>query len=158
MPQVNRETDWQEMHENLRTVVAWRRTMIGGMSLAVFLIGMGSSFSLWALNRSADHWQVMETELVSLRKDLAVFQAQVQPFISAGPRYTADNARSEHREIEATIKEWVRNYVSSQLSDYPPQWLLDEVSDLQIEARELDERLDKIADRINEMERTKSGQ
>ena len=99
------EEEGRTLQQDVAKLVAWKNRVSGALLLASALMVIG----MWILNRSVarndDTMEKLTTTLVDLRIELAGFREEVQPFIAAGPRFTAEDYRVRIKADLAEFKE-----------------------------------------------------
>lgn len=132
---LNNVTDeqWDKQCKKTDTLLAWKNWMTGAMAA----LGLVMTIGIFVVNRSFERADKGKIEMVSTTKELAkaitaldkslsVFRQEVQPFITAGPRFTKHDYEVLSKAQLAEVKEWVRE----ELQQYPPQWLQDQVKSI----------------------------
>ena len=108
------EQEGVELKQTVDSIAGWRNKVLGGVAVAVVLLALVAGVISWTFTRmmtqaeNAIHeLSVSNTEMTKsvskLNTDFLVFQKEVQPFITAGPRFTQTDY---DRNIKASLAEF----------------------------------------------------
>lgn len=98
------EEEAREMKTAIDDLVAWKSRVTGGLFIVAAIMGLVG----WMVNRTFEKSDDMTKAIISLEKEVAVFRQEVQPFITAGPRFTSENYDRRIAVDTAALKDWVR--------------------------------------------------
>lgn len=144
------EAEAHEMRDQLASLDRWRSSVSGMAAAILALLGIGATMMWRAADAAVKSSEKVATAIGELRAaqseaeaDLRVFRQEVQPFLSAGPRFTHAHNSLADQALEARVKEWVRN-------SYPPPWLRDNVESLGESVGELREEIRAMSRKVED--------
>jgi hypothetical protein len=141
--------EFRDLAVKVDAIDSWKKKIAGALAMLIFLFATVGGICLFFGKRGLDAQDRGLEQLTQLNTGFQVMQAEVAPFVKAGPRFT-QNHFDRGMETHAIVqKAWVREYVEGELDDYPPQWLRDQVDALQRSDESFARRLEALEREIH---------
>ena len=118
-----RDAEWKDVKGKVDGLDTWKKRVTGGLSVMSFMFSLVLGLLVYLGTRMVDQNENMDKTIDEMNINLAVFHKEVEPFIAAGPRFTARDYELRSQAGFSSLREWVTH----ELKAYPPPWIKDQM-------------------------------